>query len=694
MHATTVDIRQKQRTYPGKYRFLEEAFSRNIGFFTPGEQERLHRSTVAIPGLGGVGGVHLVTLARTGIGRFHLADFDRFETANMNRQHGARIDTLGRGKIDAMVADARGINPYLDIQTFPEGVTPQNIDTFLDGADVVVDGVDFFNLEIRRLIFSRALEKGIHVVTAGPLGFSSALLVFAPDRGMDFDRYFDIRDGMSREEQLLAFFVGLAPRASQKRYTLPGSISLAEERGPSLGAGCQACASAAAAETVRILLKKPGLRPAPHFFQYDPFARKFHQGYLFMGNRNPLQRLKRRLLKSRLCGPSRYLKAPRPQAPERAETVDGRLPESVLNYLMEAGIRAPSGDNCQPWRIETGNRSVRIRVDPAADRSFFNVDQTASLIACGAAAENMVVAGTRFGLRGRAAPEEAPAGGAAVTITFSPDGVGEDPLQRFIWERHTNRTPYDRTPLDIGEIEAIHDAIAVFPGTDLILLTQPDAIHETARLVFHADRIRAGHRGLHEHLMTMIRFKLADALERRDGFPLKNLEAGLAGECFLRATRSWRVMAILNRLGMGNLISTVSYQGLRSASAVGLIKCAGRSPMELIEGGRALERIWLTAERLGLSFQPMTAITLFWLRYQAEGRNAFDPAHRRLLERLWPRYRRLFDVRSDQEGHVMLFRIGRGRPVACRTLRKPLDAFREASSGREPTGPERQPVGA
>jgi tRNA A37 threonylcarbamoyladenosine dehydratase len=84
------------------YRYWEEAFSRNIGFVTAAEQDRLHRASVALPGLGGVDGAHLVTLARTGVARFHLADFDRFEAANVNRQHGARVDTFGRPKLDVM----------------------------------------------------------------------------------------------------------------------------------------------------------------------------------------------------------------------------------------------------------------------------------------------------------------------------------------------------------------------------------------------------------------------------------------------------------------------------------------------------------------------------------------------------------------------------------------------------------------
>jgi sulfur-carrier protein adenylyltransferase/sulfurtransferase len=79
--------------------YREAAFARNIGLFSPGEQDRLAQARVAIPGMGGVGGVHLINLVRTGIGRFNLADFDRFEPVNVNRQFGAKVPSFGRPKL-------------------------------------------------------------------------------------------------------------------------------------------------------------------------------------------------------------------------------------------------------------------------------------------------------------------------------------------------------------------------------------------------------------------------------------------------------------------------------------------------------------------------------------------------------------------------------------------------------------------
>lgn len=63
----------------------DTAFSRNIGLVQPEEQQVLRGSTIAIAGMGGVGGVHLTTLARMGVGNFHIADFDIFEVHNLIR---------------------------------------------------------------------------------------------------------------------------------------------------------------------------------------------------------------------------------------------------------------------------------------------------------------------------------------------------------------------------------------------------------------------------------------------------------------------------------------------------------------------------------------------------------------------------------------------------------------------------------
>ena len=217
------------------------AFSRNLGWVTAEEQQLLRNKRVAIAGLGGVGGSHLLALARLGIGAFTLAEFDHFGLENFNRQAGATLSNLGRPKLDVMLEMARDINPELDIRVFPKGVHPENVSDFLDRVDVYVDGFDFFAFEARRATFARCAKLGIPAITAAPLGMGAALLTFLPGR-MTFEEYFRL-DGAPEPELPLRFLIGLSPFMLQRAYLVdPTSVNMQEQRGPSTVIACQLCA--------------------------------------------------------------------------------------------------------------------------------------------------------------------------------------------------------------------------------------------------------------------------------------------------------------------------------------------------------------------------------------------------------------------------------------------------------------------
>ncbi len=675
-HSGDLRDRLERLGFQNRHHYLEMALGRNQGLLSTAEQERLLKTRVAIPGLGGVGGIHLITLARMGFGGFHLADFDHFEPANVNRQYGAKVDHFGAAKLDTMVAEACQVNPFLDLRRYPAGINAENVTAFLDGADIVVDGIDFFAFDIRRLIFNRAREMGIPVITAGPVGFSAAMLVFMPGEGMSFDEYFAIRKDMPLEEKLLAFFVGLAPRAAQKDYIDPTRIDMYARQGPSIAAACQLCASVAATEAVRLVLERPGVRPAPHFFQYDPLVRKFYRGRLRMGNRHPWQRFKLNRLKVRWLNGNGPLRAGWKKAPLISPRPDTLSPP-VRDYILQAAVHAPSGDNCQPWRFRATPTCISLLMRPEVDGSLFNVAQYASLIACGAALENMHLAATRYGMEGQIAYYPEPDEPLRVAdIHFQANGHQEDPLQRYIPDRHTNRSVYDGRAIAPEVKDALKAQCNPFTGIDLELIEDRERRQKIAQLVWQADRIRLENRQLHAHFMRMVRFSVETALDRRDGLPLENLEAGQGGNMFLRLTRPWPVMNVCNHLGASRLIARISHNAIVQASAVGLVKCRDHEPRSFLEGGRALQRIWLAATRAGLDFQPMTAITLFWLRWQLGAQSEFPAHQQHMLEAIWPAYESLLgDAQDPGQGHVMLFRIGYGRRITCRTLRRPIETF-------------------
>ena len=282
----------------------DKAFSRNIGWVTEGEQARLREARIAIGGLGGVGGVHLLTLARLGIGRFSIADFDAFDIANFNRQIGATVQSLERPKIEVLAEMVLDINPEIDLRRFPSGIQADSVDSFLDGVDVFVDGLDFFAFDARRLTFAACERKGIPVVTAAPLGMGTALLVFGPG-SMPFEDYFGFT-GCEEMEMAVRFLVGLSPAMLQRGYVADMSrINLAEHRGPSSIAACQLCAGVAAVETLKLLLGRGGVRLAPKGSQFDGYRMRYIRTWRPWGHRNPLQRLMIALVKAQLARPNR-----------------------------------------------------------------------------------------------------------------------------------------------------------------------------------------------------------------------------------------------------------------------------------------------------------------------------------------------------------------------------------------------------
>lgn len=266
-----------------------QAFDRNIGWVTEGELQRLRGKRVAIAGLGGVGGAHLLTLTRLGIGHFNLADFDRFEIHNFNRQVGANVHTIGRPKIDVMAEMASAINPELTLHRFEEGVNATNVERFLEGVDLYVDGLDFFVLDTRRQIFELCRQRGIPAVTAAPLGMGAALLVFMPGK-MSFEKYF-LMEGCSQLEKAARFFVGLAPAGLQMGYlVVPSRIDLAAGKGPSTPMACDLCAGIVGTEALKILLGRGSVVAAPWGVHFDAYKNRLRRTWRPGGNAHPLQR--------------------------------------------------------------------------------------------------------------------------------------------------------------------------------------------------------------------------------------------------------------------------------------------------------------------------------------------------------------------------------------------------------------------
>ena len=269
-----------------------QRFSRNIGILTEAEQSELKSKSVAVAGVGGLGGQSLINLARMGIGRFSIADIDTFDTGNTNRQIGATQKTKGRLKVEVLSEMVKEINPEVEVREFRTGITVESVEEFVKSCDIVVDSLDFFCLSARRLLYDACERHKKTVILSAPLGFSATLHVFSPT-SMSANQYFAWRPGMSTFKQMIHFSVGIAPSGLHLRYLKLSKEMLVERgTGPSIATGCTLGGSLVSNEILIALLKRRPLFEAPAFTQFDPYLGVYRRGRLFFGNRGIIQKIK------------------------------------------------------------------------------------------------------------------------------------------------------------------------------------------------------------------------------------------------------------------------------------------------------------------------------------------------------------------------------------------------------------------
>lgn len=665
----------------GPETFALKALARNLGLLSRADQHRLARTRVAIAGMGGVGGIHLMTLARVGVGAFSIADFDRFEPANFNRQVGARVDTLGQPKTQVMHHEALNINPYINIRVFDEGVHAGNVDQFLEGADVFLDGLDFFAPATRRLLFQKARERKIPAVTAGPIGFGTSALVFHPD-GMSFDDYFDLRDDQDEIQQLLRFYVGLVPHGWFRKYTYPQfGVRLNSKTAPSITIGCLLASAMAGTEVVRLSLNRGEVRKAPRYFQFDGYLQKMKIGTLRWGNRGPVQRMKLFLGYKMLDRQQRLFRS-RAKAPTWDRS--GPIPEPVLLHLLEAGLQAPSGDNLQPWIFCRREQAIGLLINGGNDKSFFNFNERATLISLGMVADNIRIAATEYGLETTVHVPPNPAI-EWTQLTFSKTSPPLDPLTDVLWERNTNRRPHEKRIIPPHSLDAMTSAVES-SGGQLLWATDRERISALAEMSYWADRARVVIRDCHETLYDAFRNNAEEAQRRGDGFSFGNLLARPEQRLFAALTRPWPVMRFANRIGLGDAVAKISRDSMLASAGIALILMPTDSNPDVFHGGKAFNQAWLTATLHGLALQPMASLPLFWSRWKTDGENAFPEEARPHIPRAMAILRTVFEgVDFNRQNALMIFRVGFAAEIPEGTFRRPLSSFLKGEGGRRGT---------
>ena len=566
----------------GPLGFRALRLDRNRNNITTQEQARLRALTVGVAGLS-VGQIIAHTLAAQGLcGGIRLADFDELELSNLNRVPATVFD-LGLNKAHVAARRIAELDPYLRVDVCAAGITVDTVDAFLDGLDIVVEECD--SLEMKAVLRIGARDRHIPVLMA------------TSDRGMvDVERFdqeperpilhgllgqldLGLLPGMSSREKIPHMLRHLnaeriSPRTAASLIEIDRTLSTWPQLASDVGIGASALAEAVR----RIGLGEP-LRSG---------RCRIDIGWAL----------------DQLVEPEM---AQRKLAPEIMHA-DGPAFSAGDDPIINAAMRAPSGGNSQPWRIDAELARVTISVS-AEHTSTMDVGFRGSAVALGAALFNVRVAAAARGMLGPVNVVEDVDGNplwASMTFEAGGDAVLADLYQPML-ARETNRHHGTPQALDEDTIELL-TATAAREGARLHLLTDRDELSRAAAIFGATDRIRYLTPQLHKEMISELRWPGDPDLDT--GIDIRTLELDASDVALLDILRRPDVMAHLAEWSAGSALGDDMRDRVLASSALAVITVTGDSLGDYARGGSAVEAVWILAQREGLSVQPLSPVFL------------------------------------------------------------------------------------
>lgn len=264
-----------------------EIFSRNVLFLTESEQAKLQSSTVAIAGVGGVGGLLAERLIRLGVGHLKITDPEDFEHSNLNRQFCSSLVTLGQNKAEVVFGQIKDINPRATIYYRKNGIkTQDDASLFVSDCDLLIDEMDFGLFRESIFLQRAARQKGIYYMFASDIGFGALVVIFDPN-GLTLEEYNKLPPDMDVDhaDDLIAPVERICPvmpsyttAASAEADTIIQAIIAGERPAPTNSIGVGLASILAANEAVNVLLRKRAIPSAPQYTYVDLVDRQFLVG--------------------------------------------------------------------------------------------------------------------------------------------------------------------------------------------------------------------------------------------------------------------------------------------------------------------------------------------------------------------------------------------------------------------------------
>jgi hypothetical protein len=343
--------------------------------------------------------------------------------------------------------------------------------------------------------------------------------------------------------------------------------------------------------------------------------------------------------------------------------------DESCEMLLQAAIRAPSGDNVQPWRFEVNCAARRIEVylDEASDPSPMNSGQRMSRIAVGAAIENIFRAAQGLGWTVQL---EKPRDGALAAVQIVDSERKSGSIPAVIFDRCTNRRVYDGRPLPDELAAELARNTVDFPGFRTIWIHRSDRVQTIADLVGRSDALMLGEPFIRKAFLKNVRFDQPWDAEVEKWLPLGSLELPTMDRIALRFVGflpNW----LVHLSGAAKKFAVAGRRLVASSAGVCIITETEGSVASEVLAGRAVERTWLALNERGIAVQPLMSLAILESVLDRGSAEVIASLDREKAEKLLAELRVLVPEVGDAK-LAFLMRFGYAPPPTVRTGRLDL----------------------
>ena len=650
--------------------FIELRTNRNQHKITRAERDSLKEKTIGIVGLS-VGQSIALTIAMERIcGEMRLADFDAAELSNLNRLR-TGIHNLGLPKTIIAAREIAELDPFLKVYLFNDGLTSANMDEFFAGRsklDLFIEVCDGLDIKIQSRFKARELQIPVVMDTN--------------DRGMlDVER-FDLEPGrpllhgligeidpadlknlpMTEKLPIILRMVGIeaiSPRMKSSMMEIDQTITTWPQLASSVTLG-----GALTTDVCRRILLDQFHESGRYYVDFDQLIKD--------------ESLPEKEIPANYLAPAELAKDDMLNMVADLDTEENGLEieESDLLAILHAAILAPSGGNAQPWKFLYKNGHLFIFHDDHFSYSLLDYNNLGSYLSIGAVVENIAIKAAALGFE--IFPSYFPLAGnkkmvAMLTFNKATADIKLAALEKGLYTRHTNRNSTVRPVLNADIYTHLKIAISGYKGAEFKLIDDPGLMTELGDILATAEMLRILHpRGHYDTFTNELRWTKEENELKRDGLDIETLGVSANEAVALKVAKNAESVAMLRKIGGGAAFKKMVNKAVSNSSALGIVYMPGQSDLDFITGGRAVERIWIEANMLNLSFQPITQLVYLLARLGKELPD-LDTQFVNDLQELKERFNRCMPGLTGRQP-VFIFRLGEaGEPV--KSLRRPLSSF-------------------